>query len=535
MRTFASLYEQLDGTRATSRKVTLMAEFFASTEDADAAWALYLLSGRRLKRLLAPSRLKAIAAELAGLPAWAVDASHAHVGDLAEAIALLTDDARAPDPDLMQRPLADWVAALRSLSDADDAAVARWLARWWRGLGQREAFLLNKLLTGALRVGVSSGLATRAVAQALGQDEALVAQRLMGAWEPGAEAFARLRAPAAGGTVASQPYPFCLAAPLQGEADALGSAADFLVEWKWDGIRAQLLRREGQVFLWSRGGELLDGRFPEIERAAAELPEGTVLDGEILCWRQGVRPFTELQRRINKRAPGAHLLREAPVIYLAYDLLESDGSDIRAESARQRRFRLDALLPDADASATLRASPLIAGRDWAALHALRAESRQRAVEGLMLKCCDAPYRGGRRRGVWWKWKVDPLTVDAVLIYAQAGHGRRANLYTDYTLAVWEGGALVPVAKAYSGLTDAELTEMDRWIRRNTVERFGPVRSVTPGQVFEIAFEGIQPSKRHKAGLALRFPRIHRWRRDKPVSEADSLDNLRALLPHEAEG
>lgn len=528
MKRFAALYEQLDATRATSRKLALMRACFEQADDADSAWMLYFLCGRRLKRVLAPATLRAVAAEVAGIPDWMLAASHAHVGDLAETIALLTDDRREADPRLAERGLAEWVEELRALREAEKAEMVARLGMWWRGLPVREAFLLNKLLTGALRVGVSRGLATRALAAAFDQDENLVAQRLMGDWQPDAALMQRLRAPPAAGTVASAPYPFCLAAPFEDAPADLGPATDYLVEWKWDGIRAQLIRREGQVFLWSRGEELLEGRFPEVEMAAMQtLPDGSVLDGELLAWKEGVLPFAELQRRINKREPGRKLLHAAPVIFQAYDLLEAEGRDIRTEDQRARRERLEALIAEA-ASPQLRVSRLVAG-DWADLARLRGEARARGVEGLMLKRADAPYTRGRRRGVWWKWKVAPMTVDAVLVYAQAGHGRRANLYTDYTLAVWDGEALVPVAKAYSGLTDDELTAMDRWIRRNTRERFGPVRSVAPEQVFEIAFENIQASQRHKAGLALRFPRIHRWRQDKPAAEAGTLDELRRLL------
>lgn len=528
MKRFAALYEQLDATRATSRKLALMRACFAQAEDADSAWMLYFLSGRRLKRVVAPATLRAVAAQVAGIPDWMLEASHAHVGDLAETIALLTDDGREADPRLAERGLAEWVEQLLALREADEAALLARLGMWWRGLPVREAFLLNKLLTGSLRVGVSRGLATRALAEALGQDENLLAQRLMGDWQPDAELMQRLRAPPAAGTVASAPYPFCLAAPFEEAPDELGPPEDYLVEWKWDGIRAQLIRREGQVFLWSRGEELLEGRFPEVEVAAMQaLADGSVLDGELLAWAEAVLPFSELQRRINKRKPGRRLLAEAPVVFQAYDLLEAEGRDIRTEDQRTRRARLEALIAEA-ASPQLRVSPLVAG-DWGALARLRGEARARGVEGLMLKRADAPYTRGRRRGVWWKWKVAPMTVDAVLVYAQAGHGRRSNLYTDYTLAVWQGDTLVPVAKAYSGLSDEELVAMDRWIRRHTRERFGPVRSVAPEQVFEIAFENIQPSSRHKAGVALRFPRIHRWRRDKPAAEADTLDALKRLL------
>lgn len=352
----------------------------------------------------------------------------------------------------------------------------------------------------------------------------------MGDWQADAQAFATLIAPVsatAGTARVGQPYPFCLAQPFDGDPSTLGIRDDFCVEWKWDGIRGQLIRRAGKTFLWSRGEEALDGRFPEVETLAERLPDGTVIDGEVLAWREGqVLPFAILQRRIGRKTVGAKLLAEAPVALVAYDLLEWKGEDWRERSLRERRAQLERLAADYG----LAVPPRVDAGDWEALARLRAESRERGVEGLMLKRWDSRYCAGRRQGSWWKWKIGAMTFDGVLIYAQPGHGRRSNLYSDYTLAAWDGETLVPVAKAYSGLTDAELAEMDRWIRAHTLEKFGPMRRVAAEQVFEIAFEGIQKSTRHKSGIALRFPRIHRWRRDKPAAEADRIESLRALLP-----
>ncbi|HUP91196.1 MAG TPA: cisplatin damage response ATP-dependent DNA ligase, partial [Solimonas sp.] len=378
----------------------------------------------------------------------------------------------------------------------------------------------------------SAGLAARAIAAHAGIDATLMQHRLMGEWRPGADSYrALLGAEADAVRQPSQPYPFCLAAPLEEPPDSLGAPQDFLVEWKWDGIRAQLIRRGGETFLWSRGEELLNGRFPEIEAAAARLPDGTVLDGEILAWNElGVMPFAVMQKRIGRKVLGKKTLADAPVAFLGYDLLEWQGQDWRQQPLAQRRAQLEQCVEVLAAPGRVMVSAPVVAESWAEYAALRDSARGRRVEGLMLKRLDSAYLTGRKRGAWWKWKIGALTVDTVLVYAQLGHGRRANVYSDYTLAVWnDAGVLVPVAKAYSGLTDEELMEMDRWIRAHTLEKFGPVRSVEPAQVFEIAFEGIQRSPRHKSGIALRFPRIHRWRRDKLAADAETLANMISLL------
>jgi DNA ligase-1 len=529
MRRFTRLFQQLDRTTSTNAKVAAMRSYFEQAPAADGAWAVYLLSGRRMKRLVGASRLRAWLVESSGLPDWLVEEAYQHVGDLAETIALLTDDPTLESPE--DTPLHRWIEErilhLRGLDDAEQRTAVQ---RWWRQLPREECFLFNKLLTGSLRVGVSQTLVERALAAASGVPRPVIAHRLMGNWSPTPAFFDGLFAVESDREDASRPYPFFLAHPLQGDPEQadIGPPFDWLVEWKWDGIRAQLVRRRGQAWLWSRGEDLISERFPEIVDAAAGLPDGTVLDGEILGWRDGaVLPFSELQRRIGRKQLGRRILAEVPVILLAYDLLEQDGTDLRNRPQAQRRALLENLLRGADP--VLKLSPQVDARNWADLKALHATARERKVEGFMLKQRSAGYGAGRPRGPWWKWKVDPLSVDAVLIYAQPGHGRRANLYTDYTFAIWTEDTLVPLAKAYSGLDDAEIRELDRWIRRHTVERFGPVRSVTPEQVFELAFEGINPSRRHKSGVALRFPRIARWRRDLGIHDADTLETVRELL------
>lgn len=532
MRRFAQLYQQLDATAATSEKVGAMRAYFADARvaDADKAWALWLLLGNRLKRLIAPTLLRQWVGEISALSPALVEASYAQVGDLAETIALLLDTARSRDLDATAQTkvatLSATIAALQSLAAQPPAQQREAVVQQWMLLPREACYLFTKSLTGSLRVGVSAGLAARALAEQSGLPASLVQQRLAGDWQPSTDTFAGLRAPL--GDAAqdlSQPYPFCLASPLESTAETLGDSDDWLAEWKWDGIRAQVIRRAGQTWVWSRGEERLNGRFPEVEALAAQWPDGTVVDGEILAWRDDAAlPFALLQKRIGRKSVGKKLLADAPVTLLAYDLLEWQGLDWRERPLRERRAQLEVLAT----THGLRISQHITG-DWHALAALRDESRARGVEGLMLKRLDSAYQTGRRRGTWFKWKVGALSVDCVLLYAQAGHGRRANLYTDYTLAVRDGAALVPVAKAYSGLTDEELLKMDRWIRAHTRETFGPVRSVEPCQVFEIAFEGIQLSTRHKAGVALRFPRIARWRTDKKPEDADTLASLKALL------
>jgi DNA ligase-1 len=528
MKRFAALYEALDGTTSTNAKVAALVAYFASAPAADAAWALYFLTGRRFKRFLSTALLREWTLGLTGLPSWLFEDAYATVGDLAETIALLLDHP-SHTPSTEELPLSPWIEErLLPLRGLDDMEQRQAVCRWWQALDRRQLFLLNKLLTGAFRVGVSETLVVRAVAQMAGLPPATVAHRLMGEWTPSAAFFQELTAQEAMDDDRSRPYPFCLAYQLDQDVAQLGNRDDWLAEWKWDGIRAQLIRRGDAVYLWSRGEELVTDRFPELREAGLLLPEGTVLDGEIVAFRDGVPlPFSTLQHRIGRQRLTAKVLTEVPVVFLSYDLLEADGVDLRACMLSQRRARLAHLL--AQGSPHLLISPALDAPRWDALAQRRRESRARHVEGLMLKRLSSPYHVGRRRGDWWKWKIDPYAIDAVLIYAQAGHGRRATLFTDYTFAVWQGEALVPIAKAYSGLSDDEIDTLDRWIRQHTIERFGPVRAVEPVHVFELAFEGLAPSTRHRAGIALRFPRIARWRTDKTAREADTLERVKALL------
>lgn len=532
MKAFADLYAALDETTRTAEKTAAMARYFAAAPPADAAWAVYFLSGRKPRQAVPSKRLRLWARELAGVPEWLFDDCYHHVGDVAETIALLLPPAAAASV----RPLADWVEnrllPLRAMDEPDQRAAA---VAAWGELDERQRFVWNKLITGEFRVGVSQLLVVRALAQVSGLPTDTVSHRLMGAWEPTPAFYAALVAPDSGDADVSRPYPFFLAHPLEGEPAALGSPDEWQAEWKWDGIRAQVVRRGGRSFVWSRGEELVTDRYPELAALAAGLPDGTVIDGEILPWRAGaVLPFGELQKRIGRKTLSKKLLEDVPAVFMAYDLVEEAGADLRERPLSERRARLEALAARVPHPA-FRLSPRLPFESWDALAAERQGSRARGVEGMMLKRRSAPYRVGRVRGDWWKWKVEPFAVDAVLIYAQSGHGKRSGLYTDYTFGVWDGGALVSFAKAYSGLTDAEIRKVDAFVRANTLEKFGPVRTVKPELVFELGFEGIQASSRHKSGVAVRFPRMLRWRTDKKPDEADTLDRVKALLAVPAGG
>jgi len=536
MKAFAQLYVERDATTSTTGKLEALARYYAVAGAADAAWATYFLAGGRPRQSVPTRLMRECAIEYSGLPAWLFEESYQAVGDFAETVAHVLP-AASHESDV---GLAEWVERLRALRGRAPDAVRECLFAYWSELDWNGRFLMMKLVGGGFRVGVSRLLVTRALAAHAGVDARSIAQRLIGYTHigatPDAHAFGTLVAPDIDALAnPGHPYPFFLAQQRNDPVEALGDPADWLVEWKWDGIRAQLVAREGACWLWSRGEELITDRFPELEALGLQLPQGTVIDGEIVVWRDArPQPFAELQTRIGRKKLTAKLLAGTPAALIAYDLLEDGGKDLRGLAQTARRHRLERLVADVDES-SLQLSPRVEQPTWEAYARLREQSRSRGVEGFMLKHRDARYGVGRTKadGAWWKWKIDPMSVDAVLVYAQRGHGRRASLYTDYTFAVWDGSGdarrLVPFAKAYSGLSDAEIAEVDAVIRRTTVEKFGPVRSVTPALVFELGFEAIQRSSRHKSGIAVRFPRILRWRRDKPVDEADTLDGLEALL------
>ena len=561
MKTFAELYAELDATTSSNAKLAAMQNYFAQAAPQDAAWAVYFLSGGRPRQLVPARVLRELAVAYSGLSPWLFEESYQAVGDLAETISLvLPESSHSSDAGL-----AVWIEEkLLPLRGETPEALALALPALWSQLDRSSLMLCIKLITGSFRVGVSKLLVTRALASMAGLDSKRVAQRLVGYTDlsnrPSAASYLKLIAPESTDEHAQrggQPYPFFLAHALSQPVDQfealLGPASQWQIEWKWDGIRAQVVKREGRLWIWSRGEELVTERFPELESLVHGLPDGTVIDGEIVAWKAApagtedafdpqlpsapsVQPFALLQQRIGRKTLGKKILDEVPVVVLAYDLLEWNGEDWRNQSQARRRTQLEQVLADCN-NPVLLESPLLTGEDWLDLARQREASRSLGVEGMMLKARDSLYGVGRTKdmGVWWKWKVDPYSVDAVLIYAQRGHGRRASLYSDYTFAVWDGPAnstertLVPFAKAYSGLTDEEMRQVDSIVRKTTVEKFGPVSSVKPSLVFELGFEGIALSKRHKSGIAVRFPRMLRWRRDKSVDEADNLATLQDLL------
>ena len=538
MKLFTELYTELEQTNKTNEKVEALKFYFERADSRDAAWALYFLSGRKPRQIVPSKKLRDWAIEISEVPEWLYEESRDTVGDGSETIALLLPNNSSID----ETPLHVLVEQrLIPLRGADETIQYEEVLTSWQRMNYSQRLVYNKLISGSFRVGVSQLLVTRALSQINDVPTDIIAQRLMGSWEPTAEFYEKVVSSEmdADEKPIARPFPFHLAHQIDFPLEKLGEIKDWQAEWKWDGIRVQVIKRENQVFLWSRGEDLITERFPEIAESAAFLPNGTVLDGEILPWRDdSVLPFTELQRRIGRKNVSTKMLAEVPVIVQVYDLLEFENEDIRAEEFEKRREKLERIIANIidEAKRVFRITDAVKTESWEQLTEEREISRSLKVEGLMLKKLDSPYRVGRHRGEWWKWKIDPFTIDAVLLYAQKGTGKRANLFTDYTFAVWKEGELVPFAKAYSGLTDKEIRRVDKFVRENTKESFGPVRSVTPQLVFELAFEAIQKSSRHKSGVAVRFPRILRWRDDKKIEEADSLDAIHALLEsYEAEG
>jgi DNA ligase 1 len=548
---FAQLYTRLDETTRTNEKVAALEAYFRSAAAKDAAWALAFLTGHRLRRAVKTSHMRQWTAEAAGLPLWMVEECYDTVGDLAETLALLLPAAQQSS----SLPLSDLVEQrLQPLAKATEQEQQRILCQTWDELDHTQRYLWHKLLTGAFRVGVARGLVVRALASIAGVSAAVMTHRLMGDWQPTAQDYEALLSGESQQDSPAKPYPFYLASPLEEDLSSLGPVEDWQLEWKWDGIRAQLIRRAGTTVIWSRGEEIITPAFPEIVKASAALPDGTVLDGELLAWQEGnPLPFSALQKRLNRKTASANLQREVPIAFMAYDLLELAGTDQRSQPLAERRRAMEKLIaqqplhqrevpPQGELFAEflpppsaqlLYSSALLNASSWEEVQQLQHQSRVKSVEGLMLKKRGSSYAVGRTRGFWWKWKVQPYHIDAVLIAAQPGHGRRATLFTDYTFGVWQGTDLVPVAKAYSGLTDKEINEVDAFVRSHTRGKFGPVRSVEAELVFELAFEGIAPSTRHKSGIALRFPRISRWRKDKPKEEADTLEALQSLAKSES--
>lgn len=531
MKTFVDLFHQIDQTSKTTEKVEALVAYFKTANEPDVLWTIALFTGKHPKRIANSTQLKTWAAELAQIPYWLIEESHHIVGDLSETIASILPDY----PKVSERSLTEWMLALTDVKNKTEETKKAFLIDAWQSFSKAERFVFNKLTSGAFRMGVSQQLVVKAIAKHSGIAENTITHRLMGNWSPISTTYTDLLIQTNPLDNLSKPYPFCLAYGLDTELNQLGQVNEWQAEYKWDGIRAQLIVRNGELFIWSRGEELITQQYPEFAILVNILPNGTVIDGELLAYQQErPLPFAAMQKRIGlKKVTNKHQ-QQTPIALMAYDLLEFNSVDIRLEPLSERRNLLEQIVEGARQQSPiipLRLSEAIAVNDWNELAAARMNAPSMGSEGLMLKKCNSIYETGRKKGNWWKWKVDPMTVDAVLIYGQSGSGRRANLYTDYTFAVWnEDGVLVPFAKAYSGLTDVEIKEVDQWIKKNTVDKFGPVRSVKAELVFEIGFEGIQESKRHKSGIAVRFPRILRWRKDKPAAEADTLLNLKSLIP-----
>jgi len=524
---FAALVYTIGTTTKTNEKLTALQNYFSNATDQDKLWVIAIFSGRRPKRTVTTAQLKEWCIELTGLSNWLFEECYHTVGDLAETIALLTENIEEHTLSLNNWSLSEYILQLIDLQKKEDALKKAFIIECWKSMQQQEKFVFNKLITGGFRIGVSQKIMINALAKTLQLEESTVAHKISGNWNP---AEIKLQDLMNSNTIDfSKPYPFYLAYALDKPLDNLGEEQDWQAEWKWDGIRGQIIKRNNELFVWSRGEELMTNKFPEFTILQNLLPNGVALDGEIIPMQNNQPlPFALMQTRIGRKTITKKQLTEVPIHFLVYDIVEFEHIDCRHLSLIERRNLLEQIVQQTNHS-VLQISPTISFSTWHELSKLREQSRNYFAEGIMLKKKSSTYQVGRKVGDWWKWKIDPLTIDAVLIYAQKGHGRRSNLYTDYTFAVKDGDKLVSFTKAYSGLTDKELIEVDAFVKKNAIEKFGPVRTVKPELVFEIAFEGIAASNRHKSGVALRFPRIARWRKDKPPTEINTVEDLKKLL------
>jgi DNA ligase 1 len=528
MTSFASLLFSLGTSTKTNDKLQALSTYFAHADEKDKVWVIALFSGRRPRRTVSGTQLAVWCCELIDLPIWLFQECYHTVGDLSETIALLIPEKNASG-EAAGHPLHYYVEQFQQLEKAVEQEKKTFILQSWQELNSRERFVFNKLLSGTFRVGVSQKLMVNALAKTVQLEPSVIAHRISGNWDPASTSFEQLLSEQSTQIDHSKPYPFYLAYALEGPLHDLGDPADWQAEWKWDGIRGQIIKRNDQLFVWSRGEDLITDKFPEYSILQSKLDNGTVIDGEILPYQDGqVLNFNVLQTRIGRKNITKKNLQEAPVGFFAYDLLELNGEDIRHWALAERRAALETLVNSLQ-QPWLQLSPIVTFNNWDELTTTREQSRSLNSEGLMLKRRASAYQVGRKRGDWWKWKIDPLTIDAVMVYAQKGAGRRSNLYTDYTFAVKDGDKLVPFTKAYSGLTDKEFAQVDNFVKKNSLEKFGPVRTVKPELVFEIAFEGIAASNRHKSGVALRFPRISRWRTDKSPNDINTLEDLKRML------
>jgi DNA ligase-1 len=526
MRRFTELIQRLEMSNKTNDKIAALVSYFNEADDLDKPFVIAMFTGKKPKRPVTTTLIRQWATELSGIPEWLFAESYHSVGDLSETIALVLP----PAEHVTDRKLHEWINDLAGLSSKTEPDKKAFILNAWNSLETQERFIFNKLISGNFRIGVSNKMLVNALAKQSDTEANKIMHSIMGKWEATEITYNDLVGGAHVNTDSSWPYPFCLAYALEMEPASLGQPEEWQAEWKWDGIRGQIVKRNGELFIWSRGEELVTAQFPELHFLVEELEDGTVLDGEILSVKDGnVQAFSILQQRLNRKTINKSQLNDAPIGFYAYDILEHEGVDLRERSMADRRTILEKAINLVDLKEIITLSPVVEFDTWEQLAEIRKGARDINSEGIMLKKRESLYHAGRKRGDWWKWKINPYTVDTVMIYAQKGSGRRANFFTDYTFAVRDGDKLITIAKAYSGLTDKEIKEVNSFVVKNAVEKFGPVRTVKPELVFEIAFEGIAESKRHKAGLALRFPRIARWRKDKKADEINTLDDLRQLL------
>lgn len=536
MKQFAQLIEVLGTSTKTTTKLNAIQHYFSAAKDEDKIWVIALFTGKRPKRSVSSALLRLWSMEIVGIEPWLFEESYHTVGDLAETIALLLPEKNESVIEEGEEKSLSWyMKILMSLGKENDEIKKQFVTQSWAKMTVNEIFVFNKLMTGGFRIGVSQKMMVNAIAKTTDVSPSVIAHRIMGNWQPQNTTFENLLSLEHSSADNSKPYPFYLAYAIENEIDNLGHPEEWQAEWKWDGIRGQIIKRNDELFVWSRGEELMTEKFPEYKILESLLPNGIAIDGEIISLATladqtnfAPLPFAALQTRIGRKTITKKQLTEAPVGLIAYDLLELDGEDLRQLSLLERRNKLQEIINKIN-QPFVHLSPVITFADWNALKKIRTKARDMGSEGLMLKRKTSTYQVGRKRGDWWKWKIDPLTIDAVMIYAQKGHGRRSNLYTDYTFAVKDGDKLVSFAKAYSGLTDKEFAQVDAFVKRNSIEKFGPVRTVKPELVFELAFEGIAASNRHKSGVALRFPRISRWRKDKKPDEINTLEDLKEIL------
>lgn len=528
MKTLSKLYFNLDATNSTLEKQRILVEFFKAHAKEDTLWLVGLFTHRRSPRIVNTRVLRQWASDVSSTPLWLLEESYHIVGDLAETLALLVSKGKKSS--LPNTSLAHWMQTYQSLQKASELEIKNFVLSMWQQMDYKESFVFHKIITGGMRVGVSDKLMSKALAKFLEKDENEITYRLTGNWKPWNTTFERLFILKDKEAALSKPYPFYLAYPVDDDIEKLGAEINWTAEYKWDGIRGQLILRNQNTYLWSRGEEEILNSFPEFKDYAQFNTHDIVLDGELLAYKDHPLPFNQLQKRLGRKNPGKKICKNIPVFFMVYDVFEYQREDIRHLSLSKRKniikqwHQLNALsMPN------ILLSPELPFSHWKELKTLQSNARENHAEGLMLKKQGSAYLTGRKKGEWWKWKVEPLHFDGVLTYAMRGHGRRANLYTDFTFAVWKNNELITVCKAYSGLTDEELKEVDRFVKKNTLEKYGPVRKVKPELVFEIAFEGIAESNRHKSGLAMRFPRIARFRKDKTIEEADQIENLRNLL------